>query len=141
MTLFGLILELFRDKLKFLRLFVENKEKEREDVPLTEEQQEHIAVCASLPQDRPQLQIPELPVLSPRLLEDCDEASANDNNGEVEYITYNGERIKVAKKLTCYRTDCNHTVIKGSHFDRDNWEIFPAEKAKIKAERSSTSYS
>ena len=39
MILFGLILELFRDKLKFLRLFVENKEKEREDVPLTEEQQ------------------------------------------------------------------------------------------------------
>ena len=39
MTLFGLILELFRDKLKFLRLFVENKEKEREDVLLTEEQQ------------------------------------------------------------------------------------------------------
>ena len=31
------------------RLFVENEEKEREDVPLTEEQQEHIA---SLPQDR-----------------------------------------------------------------------------------------
>ena len=31
------------------RLFVENKEKEWEDVPLTEEQQEHIA---SLPQDR-----------------------------------------------------------------------------------------
>ena len=27
------------------RLFVENKEKEREDVPLTEEQQEDIAVC------------------------------------------------------------------------------------------------
>ena len=68
-------------------------------------------------------------------MEDCDEASANDNNGEVEYITYNGERIKVAKKLTCYRTDCNHTVIKGSHFDRDDSEIFPAEKAKIKVER------
>ena len=80
MTLFGLILELFRDKLKFLRLFVENKEKEWEDVPLTEEQQEHIA---SLPQDRPQLQISEFPVLSPRVVEDCDEASANDNNGEV----------------------------------------------------------
>ena len=30
-------------------LFVENKDKEWEDVPLTEEQQEHIA---SLPQDR-----------------------------------------------------------------------------------------
>ena len=79
--------------------------------------------------------------MSPRVVEDCDEASANDNNGEVEYITYNGERIKVAKKLTCYRTDCNHTVIKGSHFDRDDWEIFPAEKAKIKGERLSTSYS
>ena len=138
MTLFGLILELFRDKLKFLRLFVENKEKEWEDVPLTEEQQEHIA---SLPQDRPQLQISEFPVLSPRVVEDCDEASANDNNGEVDNITYNGERIKVAKKLTCYRTDCNHTAIKGSHFNRDDWEIFPAEKGKIKVERLSTSYS
>ena len=31
------------------RLFVENEEKEREDVPLTEEQQGHIA---SLPQDK-----------------------------------------------------------------------------------------
>ena len=53
--------------------------------------------------------------------EDVPKAASDEQD---QYVSYNGEQLKVAKQLTCSRLDCNHTIIYGHHFESDDWDRY-----------------